>query len=157
MTKQECDNILAVICAASVSLQMTINSVIYDARIDLAENTNSINEVLSKINMKLVYMLTVSDLLHKLITDDNADETASTAADNAYLLLNTMCIELTEFIAMLITCSTDENVYVLFDSLVTDFNTAYNHVVSQIEDLVSFETKELVKHIDELSDGEDLV
>lgn len=157
MTKRECDNILAVICAASVSLQTIINSVLYDARIELAENTNTVSEVLSKINMKLVYMLSVSDLLHKLLTDENADESASTAADNAYLLLNTMCIELTEFIAMLITCSTDESVYDLFDGLVTDFNNTYNNVISQIEDHVSLETKELVKYLDEQSTGEEPV
>lgn len=157
MTKQECENILDTVEAAAVALQIDINTTIYDARVNVIAHGLAIKNTLCEMNNSLAIMLTITHLSREKLIDDNVEKTIETIADHAYIALNTLIADLTQLMAELIVCAIDDGYFEILDCMVEDVNNIYNQVLNEIDDYVTYETRELVKVLVNPHSDEDLV
>lgn len=157
MTKQECERILDTVEAAAVALQININTTIYDARVDVIKHGLAIKNTLSEINNKLAIMLAITHLLREKLTKNNIEKTIESVAEHAYIALNTLLVDVTQLMAELIVCSIDDGYFDVLDYVVEDFNDIYDHVLNEIDDYVTYDTRELVKVLVNPHSDEDLV
>lgn len=157
MKKSECEKIIKSLSDTMMSITVTTNSLIFDQRLDIFENGTQIKQSLGDINTKLMNIITVANLASRMLDDTNVDINIEMIANNVYLALNCVAMDLQIFTAELITMSTDDGFFELVDGFVRDFNGAYDKVIKPLDEFVSFETKEIFKAIEQANGGEDLV
>lgn len=157
MTKQECEQLLENTCALMLTLTVSINGIIFDERINIEAIGKTIKTSLGEINTKIANIIALTDVIQRVVTDENVESAVTTLANNTYLALNSVALDLNIFTAELCTLATDEKFFNVIDAFCEQYNIVYESAMSPLDDYVTFETREAFKAIENSQSGEDLV